>query len=72
MTESDIENLRKLSKSMLDWQFPHPLNTKEGAEVLHDVSALLIKVSNHINKKIELYEQSNIGEGDKGPTATNG
>jgi hypothetical protein len=62
MTEHDKKELRKLSKSMLDWQFPHPLNTKEGAEVLHDVSKLLIKISNHINQKIELYEQSNTGE----------
>ena len=64
MTPQDKEQLQKLSKEMLEWKFPHPMNTKEAGEVLHDVSALLIKIANHINKKIESYEQSSKGEGN--------
>ena len=45
MTDHDKEALEKLAQEMLDWKFPHPMNTKEGAEVLHDVSTLLIKIS---------------------------
>ncbi len=54
MTDHDKEALLKVSQEMLDWKFPHPVNTKEAGDVLHDVSALLIKISNHIKQKIEL------------------
>lgn len=60
MNAHDKEALTKLSQEILDWKFPHPMNTKEGAEVLHDVSALMIKVANHIKQKIDNYEQSKI------------
>lgn len=72
MTDHDKEALEKLAQEMLDWKFPHPMNTKEGAEVLHDVSTLLIKISNHIHKKIQEHEQSNIGEDNQDTSSTDG
>ncbi len=62
MTQHDVEALNKMAKDMLEWKFPHPLNTPEAGAVLHDVSALLIKVSNHIKQKVQPYEQSNNGQ----------
>lgn len=53
MTDHDKAELKKIAKGMLEWKFPQHVNTKEAGEVLHDVSTLLIKISNHINKKIE-------------------
>jgi hypothetical protein len=58
MTDQDKEALNKMAQDMLDRKFHHPMNSKEGALVLHDVSALLVKISIHIKKKIEDYEQS--------------
>lgn len=53
MTDHDKEVLMKLAQEMLDWKFPHPVNTPEAGQVLHDVSALLIKISSHIKQKVE-------------------
>jgi hypothetical protein len=61
MTEHDKEGLKQLSKDMLNWKFPQPVNTKEAGLILHDVSALLIKISKHITTKLEEYEQSSKG-----------
>jgi hypothetical protein len=58
MTDQDKEALNKMAQDMLDWKFHHPMNSKEAALVLHDVSALLVKISNHIKKKIEDYEST--------------
>jgi len=52
MTDHDKDVLLNLSEEILAWKFPHPMNTQEGGQVLHDVSALLIKVSNHIKAKV--------------------
>jgi hypothetical protein len=53
MTDHDKDVLLNLSEEILAWKFPHPMNTQEGGQVLHDVSALLIKVSNHIKAKVD-------------------
>jgi len=52
MTDHDKDVLLNLSEEILAWKFPHPMNTQEGGQVLHDVSALLIKISNHIKAKV--------------------
>jgi len=59
MTDHDKEVLIKLSQDMLDWKFPHPVNTAEAGQVLHDVSKLLIKVSNHIKEKVDASNGQN-------------
>lgn len=62
MTDHDKEKLSQMAKDLLAWEFPHPLNTPEAGKVLHDVSALLIKIANHIKSKIQEHEQSTQGE----------
>ncbi len=62
MTDHDKTVLLELAKQIkLAYPFPK-VNTLEAGQVLHDVSALLIKIGNHINKKIEEDEQSNQGQ----------
>jgi len=72
MTEHDRVELKKVAKSMLDWKFPHPMNTEEGAKVLHHTSELLIKISSWIKQKIDEDEQSNKGDNNKVVTSTEG